>query len=77
MKTIRVVLDPKLLNLADLAAKRQKVSRSELIRQALHHNLTNILNQDLEEQDRRGYLRQPQRPEDFKIWENAAAWPQP
>jgi hypothetical protein len=31
---------------------------------------------ELEEQDRRGYLAQPQREEEFRIWEDAAAWPE-
>ena len=35
METIQVVLDKKLLKAADLAAKRQKVNRSALIREAL------------------------------------------
>jgi metal-responsive CopG/Arc/MetJ family transcriptional regulator len=33
MKTIQVVLDAKLLKAADIAAKRQMVNRSALIRQ--------------------------------------------
>jgi hypothetical protein len=31
---------------------------------------------ELEAQDRRGYLAQPQREEEFRIWEDAAAWPE-
>jgi len=31
--------------------------------------------QELEERDRRGYLAQPQREEEFRVWEGAAAWP--
>jgi hypothetical protein len=30
---------------------------------------------ELEERDRRGYLAQPQREEEFRVWEDAAAWP--
>jgi len=29
----------------------------------------------LEERDRRGYLSHPQREEEFRVWEDAAAWP--
>ncbi|MGB7758444.1 MAG: CopG family transcriptional regulator [Bryobacteraceae bacterium] len=73
--TIQVVLDAKLLRAADLAAKRRKVNRSALIRQALDQHLKRLHELELEERDRRGYLAQPQREEEFRIWEDAAAWP--
>ncbi|MGD0045959.1 MAG: ribbon-helix-helix protein, CopG family [Bryobacteraceae bacterium] len=75
MVTIQVVLDAKLLRAADLAAKRRKVNRSALIRQALDQHLKRLHDLELEERDRRGYLAQPQREEEFRIWEDAAAWP--
>ena len=37
MQTIQVVLDAKLLNAADTAAKREKLNRSSLIRKALEN----------------------------------------
>ena len=73
--TIQVVLDAKLLRAADLAAKRRKVNRSALIRQALEVHLKRLRELELEEQDRRGYLARPQREDEFRIWEDAAAWP--
>jgi metal-responsive CopG/Arc/MetJ family transcriptional regulator len=76
METIQVVLDAKLLRAADLAAKRQKVNRSALIRHALQQHLKRLRELELEEQDRRGYLAQPQREEEFSIWEDAATWPE-
>ena len=75
-KSLRGVLDTKLLKAADLAAKRHKVNRSALIRQALEQHLKRLRELELEEQDRRGYLAQPQREEEFRIWEDAAAWPE-
>lgn len=39
MQTIQVVLDTKLLQAADRAAKRQKMNRSALIRDALREHL--------------------------------------
>jgi len=75
METIQVVLDVKLLKAADLAAKRQKVNRSVLIRQALQDHLKRLQQSELEERDRRGYLAQPQRAEEFRVWEDAAYWP--
>jgi metal-responsive CopG/Arc/MetJ family transcriptional regulator len=76
METIQVVLDTKLLKAADAAAKRQKVNRSALIRQALEAHLKRLRDLELAEQDRRGYLARPQREEEFRIWEDAAAWPE-
>ena len=77
MKTIQVVLDAKLLKATDLAAKRQKVNRSALIRRALQDHLKHLHELELEARDRRGYLAQPQREKEFRIWEDAAAWPEP
>ena len=76
METVQVVLDTKLLKATDLAAKRHKVNRSALIRQALQQHLKRMRELELEEQDRRGYLAQPQREEEFRVWEDAAAWPE-
>ena len=76
METIQVVLDTKLLKATDLAAKRHKLNRSALIRQALQQHLKRMRELELEERDRRGYLAQPQREEGFRVWEDAAAWPE-
>ena len=74
METIQVVLDTKLLKAADIAAKRQRVNRSALIRLALQEHLRRLRMVDLEERDRRGYQAQPQRAEEYRPWEGAAAW---
>jgi metal-responsive CopG/Arc/MetJ family transcriptional regulator len=76
MSTIQVVLDTKLLKATDLAAKRQKVNRSALIRRALEEHLKRLRELELEAQDRRGYAAKPQREEEFRLWEDAAAWPE-
>jgi len=76
METVQVVLDAKLLKAADLAAKREEVNRSALIRQALREHLRRLQVLDMEARDRRGYEAQPQRVEEFRIWEDAAAWPE-
>lgn len=76
METIQVVLDAKLLKAADAAAKRQKVNRSELVRRALREHLGRLRAVDLEERDRRGYQAHPQRIEEYRPWEEAAAWPE-
>ena len=76
METIQVVMDTKLLRATDLAARRQKINRSALIRHALQQHLKRLRELEMEEQDRRGYLAHPQRKEEFRIWEDSAAWPQ-
>ena len=75
MATFQVVLDAKLLKAADSAAKKGKVNRSALIRKALEEHLKRLKVLDLEERDRRGYLAQPQRPDEYLGWESIAAWP--
>ena len=74
METIQVVLDRKLLKAADMAAKRAKVNRSALIRQALEEHLKRLHFRGLEERDRCGYDAKPQRKEEYLPWENAAVW---
>jgi metal-responsive CopG/Arc/MetJ family transcriptional regulator len=75
METIQVVLDTKLLKAADVAAKRQKVNRSALIRTALQEHLNRLHARELEERERRGYQAKPQRAEEYSPWEEIAAWP--
>jgi metal-responsive CopG/Arc/MetJ family transcriptional regulator len=76
MQTIQVVLDTKLLKAADLAAKRRKVNRSAFVREALQEHLKRLHERELESQDRRGYTAQPQRDDEFRVWETVAAWPE-
>ena len=76
METIQVVLDAKLLQAANAAAKRYKLNRSELIRRALSDHLVKLRTNELVEKDRRGYLAKPQSAEEVQFWEEAAAWPE-
>jgi hypothetical protein len=46
-----------------------------LIRQALERHLKHLQELELEESDRRGYLMPPQQDEEYRIWEEAASWP--
>lgn len=77
METIQIVLDTKLRKAADSAAKRHRVNRSALIRQALREHLKRLRTAELEARDRRGYQAHPQRVEEYGPWEEAAAWPEP
>jgi metal-responsive CopG/Arc/MetJ family transcriptional regulator len=76
MQTIQVVLDAKLLKATDTVAKRHKVNRSALIRQALQEHLKRLHIRELEECDRRAFQAQPQRVEEYRPWEEIATWPE-
>jgi metal-responsive CopG/Arc/MetJ family transcriptional regulator len=67
VETIRVVLD----------ARRQKMNRAALVRQALQEHLKQLTDVELDEKDRRGYAVRPQLEEEIRPWEEAAAWPEP
>lgn len=75
METIQIVLDKKLLIAADRAAKRAKVNRSALMREALREHLRRMDLRAKEELDREGYLRHQQTPGEWEIWEKEAVWP--
>ena len=75
MQTIQIVLDVRLLKATDLAAKRHKMNRSALIRDAVREHLRRLHVKDLEERERKGYEAHPQRVEEYQLWEEAAVWP--
>jgi metal-responsive CopG/Arc/MetJ family transcriptional regulator len=75
METIQVVLDSRLLQAADRAARRMKQNRSALIRDALREHLRRLEVRALEERDRRGYGAAPVPDREFSGWEAEAAWP--
>jgi metal-responsive CopG/Arc/MetJ family transcriptional regulator len=76
METIQVVLDKKLLQAADRAARHAKQNRSALVRDALREHLQLLERRALEARDREGYSKQPQRKDKSPAWEAEAAWPE-
>lgn len=76
METIQVVLDSELLKATDRVARRAKLNRSALIREALREHLRRLEIRTLEERDREGYARGPQGSEDSAAWESEAVWPE-
>jgi metal-responsive CopG/Arc/MetJ family transcriptional regulator len=75
METIQIVIDSKLRQAADRAAKRGKVNRSALFRDALREHLKRLRIRDLEERERAGYEAHPETQDDWQVWEREAAWP--
>jgi metal-responsive CopG/Arc/MetJ family transcriptional regulator len=76
METIQVVLDKKLLQATDRAARRTKQNRSALVRDALRAHLRLLEIRVKEDRDREGYSRQPQGHDKSLAWEAEAAWPE-
>lgn len=74
MKTVQLVLDETLLRAADRQAKRSRVNRSELMRQALREHLKRLRIAELEARDRRGYQDQPAC--EFAALDGVASWPE-
>jgi len=75
METIQVVLDSKLLRETEVAARRTKVNRSALIREALRAYLKNLAIRERELRDRKGYLTRGDSGE-LSGWEAEAIWPE-
>jgi metal-responsive CopG/Arc/MetJ family transcriptional regulator len=75
MEVIQIVLDKRLLQAADQAARRTKRNRSALVRDALREHLRRLEVQAKEQRDREGYARRPQSAGEPSVWEAEAAWP--
>ena len=76
METIQVVLDSKLLRATEAAARRTKLNRSALIREALRSHLKNLETRERELRDRKGYETEPRDSGDLSGWEAEASWPE-
>jgi metal-responsive CopG/Arc/MetJ family transcriptional regulator len=75
MRTIQVVIDEGLLRSADRLARRLKMNRSALIRDALRSHLKGLRLGDLERREREAYERTPDDGAEFAAWDGVAAWP--
>jgi metal-responsive CopG/Arc/MetJ family transcriptional regulator len=76
MQTIQVVLEEKLLKDTDRVVRQKKTNRSALIREALREHLKRVREQELDEQERRGYAKYPQTLDETEWLERAAVWPE-
>ncbi|MGA3196737.1 MAG: ribbon-helix-helix domain-containing protein [Terriglobales bacterium] len=76
METIQIVVDRKLLQATDQAARRTNRNRSALVRDALREHLRNLALREREERDRRGYAKLPPTAGEFQTWEAEAQWPE-
>jgi metal-responsive CopG/Arc/MetJ family transcriptional regulator len=76
VETIQVVLEGELLRRVDKVARRLKLNRSALIRQALRRHLKELQLRSREEADRRGYERTPEDAGALSVWDAVASWPE-
>ena len=76
MQIVQIVLDKKLLQAADQAAKRTRRNRSALVRDALREHLRRLELRASEERDRQGYSRHSQGAAEAEAWESEASWPE-
>jgi len=77
MATIQVVLEADLLRAADRAARREKINRSALFREALREHLERLAARDRERRDREGFVRYPDSLDEPGVWDKVADWPRP
>jgi len=76
MEIVQIVLDTKLLQAADQAAKLTGRNRSALVRDALREHLRRLKLRISEERDRQGYSQQSPAEAETRDWESEATWPQ-
>jgi len=76
METIQIVLDSELRIAADQAARRFRLNRSQLVREALREYLLRLETKAREERDCEGYRKTPPVPGEAQGWESEAAWPE-
>ncbi len=76
METIQVVLDSKLLRATNGAARRARVNRSALIREAIRDYLRRIEIREMEKREQESYLRHPDSTAEVEAWEREAVWPE-
>jgi metal-responsive CopG/Arc/MetJ family transcriptional regulator len=76
METIQVVIDSKLRQIADRLAKRKKVNRSALVREALREYAKRERIREMEEREQTGYEAVPETEDDWRFWEREAVWPE-
>ena len=75
MDTVQIVLGKGLLRATDRAARRRKVNRSALVREALREHLSRLATSERERRDREGYEGRPFGRGEFSVWDSVAAWP--
>jgi metal-responsive CopG/Arc/MetJ family transcriptional regulator len=74
VKTVRLILDEKLVKAVDSAAKKLGTTRSAFTREALRSALKPVQVRELESRHREGYGRKPVKRDEFGNWESEQVW---
>jgi len=75
MGTVQIVFGKDLLRAADREARRRRVNRSALVREALREHLKRLAAREREQRDRDGYEGRPPARGEFSSWDKVASWP--
>ncbi|MEZ5367027.1 MAG: hypothetical protein R2748_33000 [Bryobacterales bacterium] len=75
MATVQIVIDDDLLRRIDAAASEDEVNRSQFIRSSVERDLRSRQIALMERLEREAYQRIPDDPEEFRVWEEEAMWP--
>ena len=70
-----MVLETRLLKAADRAARKLRINRSALFREALRSHLARLASLAKETQDREGFTRYPDSIDEPAVWDKVADWP--
>jgi metal-responsive CopG/Arc/MetJ family transcriptional regulator len=73
METVQIVIEKELLQETDRVARRRRLNRSALVREALRAHLRRLAVEDRERRDRVGYAGRPDT--EFAVWDRVSAWP--
>jgi metal-responsive CopG/Arc/MetJ family transcriptional regulator len=73
VEIVQVVIGKELLQATDRVARRRRVNRSALVRDALRAYLRTLAISERERQDRAGHAATGDR--EFAAWDRMAAWP--
>ena len=74
MKIIQMTLDENLVKEVDQVVKQLRMNRSAFTRQALRAAIDRHNQEQLEQQHKQGYERQPVAPGEFSVWESEQQW---
>jgi metal-responsive CopG/Arc/MetJ family transcriptional regulator len=73
METIQIVIEKALLRATERAARKCRLNRSALVREALRAHLRQLATRDREQRDRAGYAKAGDT--EFAVWDRVSAWP--
>ena len=77
MKTIELTIEESMLAEVDQATRALEMTREDFVRTALERAVRQREMIALEQRHMRGYINQPQAPEEVAEWEDEQVWGEP